>query len=593
VLPISVTPNKRIRKQKPIYTAWNTISRVDVYGSPTSRVLVIDAGTAATGINDLSGGVRHFLAQPEDTTDFDSGLAYIGKVRPRVLIIGSGAGGEVLDGIRYGASSITAVEVNPIITDIVTRRMREYWGDLFEQPEVHLVTDEGRSFIRRSREQYDAIISEHTISNAAIASGALSLAENYVLTREAFEDYLDHLSPDGLIFFTRPEAQIPRLVATAREIFVRRGLGDPAPHVYAFRQTDEPGRLSFVAGFVLKKSPLTESEVQEMGRRLGVTPNGTGARRTQVLYSPFAPRTSTIYDSLLTASDIGAVYARSTAELEPATDDRPFFNQHVRWASVRLGTIRDVLSQRQMGRLALEDRPVAEVTLIVLLVQSAVIAAVLILLPLARFGREGLAVPDRWRYLTYFAALGLGFILAEIALLQRFLLFLGQPIYAFAVILGSLLIFTGLGSALSGRITERPRRALAWLLPAVIAVLLITAVVTPAVFRRALGLPFLARAALAVALVSPLGVALGTPFPTGLRVAAQDASAIVAWAWGVNGFFTVIGSVAAMMFGMAFGFTTVIVLAAACYAVALIALGTPTRSARSHVAAFWGQAGPR
>jgi hypothetical protein len=573
VLPIAITPNKRAPNEKPLYTAWNTMSRIDVYQFQKHRLLLFDAGTAATSMDDLSSGVRAYLAQPEDTTDFDSGLAYVGKVRPRVLIIGSGAGGEVLDALRYGASSITAVEVNPIVTDVVTHRMRDYWGGLFEQPEVRIVTDEGRSFVRRSREQYDAIISEHTISNAAIASGALSLAENYVLTREAFEDYLDHLSADGVIFFTRPEAQIPRLVATAREIFARRGLGDPASHVYAFRQTDEPGRLSFVAGFVLKKSALTAPEVQEIGRRLGVTPDGSGGRRTQILYSPFAPRASTIYDSLLTAPDITRVYAGSPVELEPATDDRPFFNQHARWGSLGLGAIRDVLSQRRMGRMALEDRPVAEVTLILLLAQSVVIAAVLILLPLARFGREGLAVPDRWRYLTYFAALGLGFILAEIALLQRFVLFLGQPIYSFAIILGSLLIFTGVGSALAGRITSPPRRALAWVLPVVIAVLLATAIVTPAVFRMALGLPFFARAVVAVALVAPLGVALGAPFPTGLRIAAHDATAIVAWAWGVNGFFTVIGSVAAMILGMAFGFTTVIVLAGACYVIALIALG--------------------
>jgi spermidine synthase len=117
--------------------------------------------------------------------------------------------------LKAGASSITAVEINSIINDIVAVRINDYWGNLYHQPEVRLVTDEGRSFVRRSTEKYDAIISVHTISNAAIASGALGLAENYVLTREAFEDYLDHLAPDGMIFFTRPEYQIPRLFATA------------------------------------------------------------------------------------------------------------------------------------------------------------------------------------------------------------------------------------------------------------------------------------------------------------------------------------------------------------------------------------------
>src|SRR5439155_26784405 len=113
--------------------------------------------------------------------------------------------------------------------------MRDFWGGLFEQPEVRLVTAEGRSFVRQSREQYDAIISVHTISNAAIASGALALAENYVLTREAFVDYLDHLRPDGVLYFVRPEAQISRLFSTGREALAARGVTDFPSHFFASR----------------------------------------------------------------------------------------------------------------------------------------------------------------------------------------------------------------------------------------------------------------------------------------------------------------------------------------------------------------------
>lgn len=597
VLPIALTPSKGSFKRAPIYTAWNTFSRIDVYEfpndppapAPSTRVMFFDAGTAATGIDDMRPSVRHYLEQPPDSTDFDSGLAYVGKTGPRVLIIGSGGGQQVLDGLRYGASSITAVEINPIIVDIVTRRMRDFWGNLFAQPGVRLVNSEGRSFVRRSHEQYDAIISMHTISNAAVASGALSLAENYVLTREAFEDYFDHLTPDGVIFFTRPEVQIPRLFATARELFTGRGLIGPAAHVLAFRQKPDSGlaaagRPSFVAGFVLKKTPLSRAEVEEMSRRLHATPGGTGANGVEMLYSPFGIGGNTIYDSLLTAPDVRSVYRRTSLELRPATDDRPFFNQHARWSSIGLKTVRDVFTQQKMGRMALEDRPVAEVTLLLLLAQSVVIGAVLILLPLARFARQGLEVTNRWRYLAYFGALGLGFIFAEIALLQRFMLFLGQPVYALAVVLAGLLVFTGVGSALAGRVRESPGRSLGRILLVAIGVLLATALLTPPIFSAALGLPLSARAMISILLVAPLGIALGMPFPTGLRVAAADAAPIVPWAWGVNGFFTVIGSVAAVILGMAFGFTVVLALAGLCYVVALIAL-SGARDARAAVGA--------
>ncbi|HEU4389681.1 MAG TPA: hypothetical protein VFV34_17885, partial [Blastocatellia bacterium] len=242
LLPISLTPNKTRPPRPPIYSAWNTFSKIDVYESPVpagggrvSRRFIFDAGTAATGMTDLRPNVREALPQLEGQEDFISNIAYLGKASPRILIIGAGGGAQVLDALHYGASSITAVEINPIINDVIMTRMRDFWGALYQQPEVRVVTEEGRSFVRRSSERYDAVISVHTISNAAIASGALSLAENYVLTREAFEDYLDHLEPDGVLYFTRPESQISRLFATGREALAARDVNDFAYHFYAYR----------------------------------------------------------------------------------------------------------------------------------------------------------------------------------------------------------------------------------------------------------------------------------------------------------------------------------------------------------------------
>ncbi len=177
ILPISVTPNKQRPQLAPIYTAWNTFSRIDVYErpanaqtkAPSARRFVFDAGTAATGINDLRPNVRDYLSRHTEDGDYTSGIAYVGKQRPKILIIGSGGGQQVLDALHFGARDITAVEINPIINEVVSSRMRDYWGGLFNQPEVRLITEEGRSYVRRSQEQYDAIISAHTISNAAIA----------------------------------------------------------------------------------------------------------------------------------------------------------------------------------------------------------------------------------------------------------------------------------------------------------------------------------------------------------------------------------------------------------------------------------------
>ena len=578
LIPIHVSANKGRAKVEAIYSAWNALSFVQVVEypaegkEPAERRIVIDAGTAATGISDLRPDVREVLAAHPEQVEPLSMIAYARKPNPKILIIGSGGGDEVLEGLQKHASSITAVEINPAINDIVSNRMNDFWGNLYHQPEVRLVTDEGRSFVRRSQEKYDAIISVHTISNAAMASGALTLAENYVLTREALEDYLDHLTPDGAIFFTRPEFQIPRLVSTARAIFTQRGLGPIDNHVFAFREsdpTDEPGRLSFLAGFLLKKSEFLPGELEEIRKILKGA--GPDTPKLTILYAPDERPATSLSTQIVSARQLDEILRKSDLLLAPATDDKPFFNQHTRWSRIRWRTIVDLFSQKKpmAARMALEDRPIAEVTLLIVLLQSGIVAGVCILLPLALLNRKGLKVDGRGSWLGYFAALGLGFIMVEIALLERFLLFLGQPIYTYAVVLAGLLIFTGIGSYAAGKFGPG---SLQRVLLSIVALVPITALITPVVFQAFLGFGMFWRTAIALLLIAPLGFVLGMPFPLGLRLAVERSSALGSWAWGVNGFFTVIGTVLALMLGMMIGFRMVLMLACVCYLGGLVAI---------------------
>jgi len=578
IIPIHISANKGRRPIKAIYSAWNTLSFVQVVEfpaegkDPAARMMFIDAGTAATGTNDLRPDARKAIADRPDQVEQMSTIAYVQKANPKILIIGSGGGDQVLAGLQHHASSITAVDINPAINDIVANRMNDFWGNLYHQPEVHLVTDEARSFVRRSQEKYDAIISVHTISNAAMASGALSLAENYVLTREALEDYLDHLTPDGAIFFTRPEYQIPRLVSTAREIYDRRGLGPTDKHVFAFSQSgymEMPGRLSFDAGFLLKKSEFAPGELDAIRKIL--TGSGPNAPKTTILYSPDEKPANSLCARIVSAAQLDDVVRSNDSLLTAATDDEPFFNQHTRWSRIRWRTIVDLFSQQQplAARMALEDRPIAEVTLLILLVQTILVAGLCILLPLAALNRKGLQAQRRWSWLVYFAALGLGFIMVEIALLQRFLLFLGQPIYTYAVVLAGLLMFTGMGSYAAGRFGPGSVKTV---LLSIVALVPLTAFITPMVFHACLGFAIFWRIVIALLLIAPLGFVLGMPFPLGLRLAMQRSSALGSWAWGVNGFFTVIGTVLALALGMILGFRIVLLLATASYGCGLVAI---------------------
>ena len=590
LIPISVTLAKhhplQPKNSAPLYTAWNTFSRVDAYdvpaapekGWPDAGFSIIIDSAAGTGIGDLSSGARNYLERPDYRP---TGIAYVGKTHPKVLILGSGSGREVLEALDFGARSITAVEINPIINDIVTRQMRAHWGGLFEQPEVKLVTEEGRNFVRRSKEKYDVIISIQTMTAAAVTSGALALSESYMFTREAFADYLDHLTPDGIILVTRGLDQVVKLFATAREVFEERNLGNPTTHLFAFEGPLAPyGHQLFNQGLLFKKSPWTADELQGVATRLGVGhPERWYGQSPQIYYSPFGvPEPvighgvfwSPILKEVLAAPNLRGFYAAYRQEFRPATDDRPFFNQTVRWGALRPVDFYRIFHAGVSGTPG--GNPIAEVILIVMLIQSGVIASALIMFPLHRLARHGLQNSRLWTFLVYFAGLGLGFILIEIVLIQRFLLFLGEPVYSFAVVLAGLLGFTGIGSWVVGCFHESFRLSLVWIIPAILLVLLLTAIGSPWILTSALGLPLPLRIAIVLAMLAPLGLVLGMPFPTGLRIVAIEAPTFIPWAWGVNGFFTVVGAIGASILGMAFGFTVVLATSGTCYLTALLAM---------------------
>jgi predicted membrane-bound spermidine synthase len=600
MMPISVITEKKHPVQPdsaPIFTAWNAFSRVDVFDLPAvpekgrpdaGHSILLDMGAAGTAIPDLSGGVRDYLEHSYRSNC----VPYFGKSNPKVLVIGSGAGREVLEALYCGAASITAVEINPIVNGIVSQRMRTYWGGLFEQPQVRLVTEEGRSFIRRSKEEFDVIISIQTMTDAAISSGALTMSESYLFTKEAFGDFLDHLSTDGVMLITRPFSQQIKLFATIREVFEARGLGNPAHHLISFEGPLAPyGHTLFNTGFLCKKSSWTDDELRAVPDRLGVGhPERWFGQSSKIFYPNSRSELqrgslSSQFEEVLSAPNLQAFYAAHREEIRPATDDRPFFNQLVKWSSLRFGDFRQTFRAR--SNYSTRVQPVTEVMLVTMLVQTMLVATVLILFPLAHFARGGLQVPRRWVFLTYFAGLGLGFIMIEIVFIQRFLLFLGQPVYSFAVVLAGLLIFSGIGAFLVSRFRKNPRTMLMPILASLLIVLFVISVASQSIFSLALGLPLFWRVVIVIMMLGPIGILLGMPFPIGLLIVGEEAPAFVPWAWGVNGFFTVLGSIGASMLGMAFGFTVVLMFSGACYLLAILAMTISGR--RLHIYGMSGR----
>lgn len=559
-----------------VITRWSPVGRVDVVPGPRGeRRILIDGGVAATRVPRVEGSVEQWRPPPEGM----AAALSLAPDAPTVIVIGSGGGYEVASALALGAARVEAVEMNGAIVDLVRTELDHVTGGLFHDPRVELIADEGRSFVRRGPpdEQADVIGCVHTISNAAWASGALSLGENYTLTVEAIDDFLARLSPGGVLWLTRPEAQVPRLVATVRAALERRDARTPSDHIVAYRQPVRgSGARSFLGGVIVAKRALTGDEVAHAAELLardrleplllpGQEPRGWDAGALRAALGPWGPA--------------GPAMDPVLGELRPTTDERPYFNQRRPWSDLGVDDVRDVMRRTQRERMALEEAPVAEVAVLVVIAWASLFSAVLVAAPLLLWWRTNKKVKKKkkrsgleaLRFAPYFVALGLGYITVEVCLIQRLGLFVGRPEYALAVVLCALLVSSGAGSLASTRWAERPRRASLVALGAVVALVAVHALLGPAVTGALLGLSLASRMAVAALLVAPLGFAMGMPMPLGLRAAPAGSPHLLAWLFGLNCAASVIGSSACVILSSSLGFGGTLLAAASIYAAAALA----------------------
>jgi predicted membrane-bound spermidine synthase len=556
-----------------IFARWNSFSRVTVWGDPADDTLLvmIDAD-AATPLSRAGHDTERHAARRARIES----LAY--HVRPggKTLVIGAGGGDDVILARLFGSHDVTAVEINPLIAREVMRRepFRSFSGALYEQPGVRLVVDEARGYLRRTDETYDVIQATMVDTWAATAAGAFALAENNLYTVEAFHDYVARLSDDGVLsltrWYTEPPDQILRLATLTRALAGERGLLDAARHVMIVRAASDPGGVRAATTFLFKKSPFTPDEVARVEAL-------AAAQGFTLLFTP-ATRPPGPLTDLLTAPDPAPVWNALDSNVAPTRDDAPFFFNSVRprhalralhapaeWAKTNLGTF----------------------VLLALLALSTLLSLLFILGPLLVARRGALRGDTRVKLLGlgYFACLGAGFILVEVVLVQKCILFLGPPVYALAVVLFSLLAWSAAGSGLSGRI---PDAALGRALPRVLlgvvgAVVLAVIALSPAFDALArLSLPL--RIAVTVTLLAPLGLTMGMPMPSGLRLLRHATPEIISWAWGVNGALSVMGSVGALALALVLGFNVALLVGAGLYLAALLLARGLARAATVAVA---------
>ncbi|HYC21641.1 MAG TPA: hypothetical protein VEI94_03000 [Candidatus Bathyarchaeia archaeon] len=568
-LPDPVPDAVKVRPINFAFSRWSPVFRVDVLRIPDPNILFLSHdGTLSSSMTRFDGNPTSLAHYDKDDRSYPFQL--LGP-SPRVAIIGSAGGNEILASLHFDARHITAIELNPVTVSLLRDRFADFTGHLAEDPRVSLVNAEGRSFLAGDPSRYDLVwfVAPDTYAamNAA-TSGAFVLSESYLYTVEMIDESLAHLEADGLVcaqfgevdFEHKPNRTL-RYLATAREALHRIGIDDFERHVLVATTPSFAPAVS--ANIMLRKAPFTAEEVR---RFVEHTARLTGGK-VRYAWGGAASDGPIGHVISLDGPALEHWYESYPFDVRPATDDSPFFWHFVRFRDVIAGTLRSDMPNLEEG--------LGERLLLVLLGVAVVFATLLLLVPLLAARGIWSAIPYKANAVVYFAALGLGFMFLEVSLIQRLTLFLGYPTYSLTVTLFSLLLSTGLGSLASERL-GRSRRAMLIGLGAGLSALVLfySRMMTPIV-AHGIGWPLGLRIVAAVVMLAPLGLCLGAFMPLGLRVVSSltpYGQEFVAWSWAVNGFFSVVSSVLATVLSMSIGFDRVMLLAIAIYLVGIVAL---------------------
>lgn len=519
---------------------------------PDRTGFIIDGWALTFAYNDPLGDVV-------DHPVFDylpASVSYAPRGASDVLIVGAGGGIDVIGALRNGARKVTGVDINRLIIEAGKEKLKEYNQEIFFRKGVEVLVEEGRSFLTRSGDRrWDFIQLSGVDTLASSQSGAFTLAENYLYTAEAFADYLGHLTDDGVLTLTRwiffPPRQTLRVISLVDHALRQVGVEDPRQNMMIVGDQSK-----FFSVFMVSKQPFTEAEMDKVVarcERFGFIP----------LYLPGRDLPgfgdANPFQEFAANPDKASFVAAYSFDISPTTDDRPFFMENSRWHNLFKDA--DYIFNKANGQ-------------VILLVTTALVALfglLFIVLPARIMRRRSLRKKGRWRVILYFSALGLAYVLVEMVLVQKLTFFLGIPSLALAVVLCSMLVFSGLGAGLTARFAGNRARAVVLACGGVAALLVAYSFLLDPMVKSAMMLPLPVRVLITLGLLAPPALVMGMPFPTAIAAFGSGQKDMVVSGWVVNGYFSVLGSCAAVMTAISLGFSAVLVVGALCYAVAALA----------------------
>ncbi len=559
-----------IQNEKLETSYWDPISKIDIIEKDRVKHVAYDGGTQSSFIFPFDGDYKKLRASLPKATNqnFGGQNVYLSHYLKQdsdqnVLIIGSAAGQETKAALTYGAAHVDAVEMVGFVVKAGKEIYSDFNGNIFNHPNVTTHVDEGRSFLRTTDKKYDIIqiYSNHTSSSIAAGSGAM--ATSYLQTVEAYTEYFQHLKKDGILHINHHV--YPRMVTTAAKAWKDMGLSDFRNHVLVFQARD--GVRDNLPTLLIRMSPWTETEVSMLEHWFW--------GHTVMVENPYKKDSSMLSDEFYSGE-----LSRKTAELVPfrvmaATDNRPYFNflrkewvvysrshpeQYMDYSTAAL------LSSQYINRKIPNDLE----HLIVISAASLFFALFFVLVPLL-FSKAGrVRWPGKISSMGYFSCLGAGFIIVELVFIQIFMKLIGFPLHTYSAVVFSLLIAAALGSLASDKMNINPENRWAYPFICTVVSILLFIVLYPLYFNIFLAFSIWFRILAAIVLIFPVGFFMGMCFPLGILAIKEQPEGSVAWAWGMNGLFTVVGGIMSVIISIYWGFNNTLLVASLIYILAAL-----------------------
>ncbi len=588
-------------------TYVNPFSRIDAIKSPAVRfapglsLRYLDVLPEQIGFS-IDGGELYAITAYNDKTSLKF-LSYLPSALPYViahpsphgrigglsdvLIIDPKGCLQCLVARYYGFSNIYKIESNPLLMKIMKKDFNEFSGGIYSQ---NTWSGYGRAWLRTHRTFFDII--DIPLTGAA-PSGTFGISEDYKLTVEAFREYFSHLKPEGMIsvslFIIPPPRTELRILNTALTAMKESGIQDQEmkQHFVALRSW---GSICML----IKKSPFTFHEIDTIKRF-------TRDRRFDLIYYPGIHEEETNMFVRMPTNEYFTAFQKILSletrkqfnddyvfDVRPVRDENPFFHYYL-----KLRNIKEIYSiMGEKWQYFIEEGYMLPVVFI----QVFAFGLILILLPAVSFRlkvkspstplyqrgargdlRDKVEVKERdyinlrngRALLPYFAFLGIGFMFVEVSLIQKMIFSLETPSYAVATVLASLLISSGIGSLFSYKnVVLRSSY-----ITLVLSLIIITySLLMPIVSDNVSSYHIALKVFLVFFILMPLGLFMGIPFPTGLKILGESSESLIPWAWAINGCLSVLAPILTVMLAMTVGFKTVLWLGALAYLMAFITL---------------------